>query len=667
MGRKTLDFYNNIINTTITMKRKRALLLFGILIPVFLFVVLEWLPGAYTGMERYLYDLRDIIKTDFDQEREEIIIVDVDEKSLKELGRFQSWPRYYFGKAINLIANQKPSVIGIDIIFAEPDSIFGHTDKVYRDRLTTELSALLTNITSTRMKRIVDTTLSALSFDDYVSESIKKAGNVVLASYLTNDSTDLPGLGFSASLLNIPPPENAPEFKGMVTPISKFLIHCAGHGAINSMEDCDGVQRKSSLFFNYRGKTVPSLAFSVAKKASITWSFRGSRLKLEGKYTWLEDKNLLWINYQGDFKTFRYVSILDLLEENIPDSLFTNKIVLLGSSSVALGDISQTPFGSKLPSVEVNANIIHNLLFSKPIEKASKCTTIIFSILLVLLVLWIANKTPPYISPIITIIIMAGYFLFAVLQYESNLVSYEMSRPLLGIVFAFVTGLIYRIQLAEKEKRHIRDIFSRYVPIEVINKIIRSPDFALEGERREISVLLSDIRGFTARAEKESPEMVVEELNRYFEGMSEIVFQFGGMIDKYIGDGILCLFGAPLFHPGHADRAISCAIEMQRRMYYFNKDREKRGKTPLKIGIAINSGEVVIGNIGSRQRAEYTAIGDVVNTCARLEPLNKEYRTDILITEQTRKKLKGEYKLQSVGRVLLTGKSESTIIHTVDF
>ena len=137
------------------------------------------------------------------------------------------------------------------------------------------------------------------------------------------------------------------------------------------------------------------------------------------------------------------------------------------------------------------------------------------------------------------------------------------------------------------------------------------------------------------------------------------------MIDKFMGDGILCLFGAPIFHPAHADRALSCAVAMQRRLHQINQEKIKEKKPPIHAGIAINSGEVIIGNIGSSYRAEYTAIGDTVNTAARLEPLNKEYSTEILITEETRSRLKGNYKIESVGKVLLKGKSESTTIYAV--
>jgi len=649
------------------MRRKSSLFFFGLIILIFLYVLLEFYQIHIT-IERFFYDIRDWWKTTEYQEKieaKEIVIVDVDDRSLKEFGRFQRWPRYLFGMAINEVAGQGPSVIGVDFIFSEPEAFGGYGKTILMKHLSIELSSILTNFDSSEIMSLVDTTLSLFSFDPYVSSSIKKASNVVLASYLTSDSADLPAEGYEVHLLEFPPPKSAPRFEGMVTPISQFLEDDAWLGIINSIQDEDGVQRKAPIFFNYKDKTVPSFAFTVAVKVARVWSFRGRRLMIGGRNIWLDKNNFLWLNYQGDFKTFEYVSFVDLIKGNIQDNIFKNRIVLFGSSSPGIADLSQVPFGRQLPSIEVHANIIHNLLYSRPIKKASKLYSIIFAFIVVFLVLWLSYKLPPYVSPVIVVILIGGYFLFVLVQYITYLVDYEMTRPMLAIVLSFVAGLTFRINLLEKEKRHIRDLFSRYVPEEVIKEIIRAPHFSLQGERREISVLISDIRGFTSRAEHEVPENVVEELNAYFEEMSEVTFQHGGMIDKFMGDGILCLFGAPIFHPAHADRALSCAVAMQQRLHQINQEKIKEKNLPIHAGIAINSGEVIIGNIGSSYRAEYTAIGDTVNTAARLEPLNKEYITEILITEATRNRLKGNYKIESVGKVLLKGKSEPTTIYAV--
>ena len=247
----------------------------------------------------------------------------------------------------------------------------------------------------------------------------------------------------------------------------------------------------------------------------------------------------------------------------------------------------------------------------------------------------------------------------------SYFVSYEMSRPIIGIIFAFLAGLTSRIYFGEEEKKWIKDLFSRYVSGEVVKQIMNSPSLSLEGKRQEISVLFCDIRNFTPRAENEDPENIVAILNAYFEEMSNTIFQYGGMVDKYLGDGIMALFGAPINQPGHADRAVSCAIKMQDRIHYLNQKEIMKGKSPLEIGIGISSGESVIGNVGSTNRVEYTAIGDPVNTSARIEPLNKEYKTKILISESTKNRLQGTYKINFVGKIQLKGKSEYTGIYAI--
>jgi len=649
------------------MKKNATLIFLGSAIILILFVVMEFRPEIYMPLERFLYDKREFFEIDLTQERKEINIIDIDAKSVKELGRYHNWPRYYFGKAINVVSSQGPYVIGLDMIFSTPDSLNDFAKKVYLEKLTDNLKTIFPPKDSSEIKEKIKISLSALSFDDYIASQIKKAGNVVLASYLNPDSTNKPSSDLSKYFLQKVPPPSNPEltFDGITVPISEYLKAGAKIGLVNDIFDPDGVRRKDPLFFNYRGKTLPSFSLAIATRAVKNWDYNNGKLEILNRKIPLEDNVFLRIKYQGDAKTFRYVSFVDVVKENIPDTLFTKKIVLFGSSLPELYDYSQTPFGAKLPGVECHANIIHNLLFSKPITKPPKYIVIVISVFMIFLTLLLANKTAPYISPIITFVITIIYLLFTIVMYMSYFVSYEMSRPIIGIIFAFLAGLTSRIYFGEEEKKWIKDLFSRYVSEEVVNQIMDSPHLSLEGKRQEISVLFCDIRNFTPRAEKENPENIVKILNAFFEEMSNTIFQFGGMVDKYLGDGIMALFGAPIHHPGHADRAVSCAIEMQNRIHYLNQKEFMRGKTPLEIGIGISSGESVIGNVGSTNRIEYTAIGDPVNTSARIEPLNKEYKTKILISEFTKNQLQGTYKLHFVGKLQLKGKSESTGIYAV--
>jgi len=649
------------------MKKNATLMLFGFLIIIILFVLMEFRPEIYMPLERFLYDKREFFEIDLTQERTEINIVDIDAKSVKELGRYHNWPRYYFGKAINVISAQRPYVIGLDIIFSEPDSMNDFAKKVYLDRLIYDFKTIFPSKDSLEIKEKIKTSLSSISFDSYIAASIKKAGNVVLASYLNTDTSSLPSSDLSKYFLpNIKNPfDKELTFEGITAPVPEYLEAGATIGLINDVFDPDGIRRKDPLFLNYQGNTMPSFSLAIAMRAVKDWDYNNGKIQILNREIPLENDVYLRIKYQGDAKTFRYVSFVDVVKGNIPDTLFTKKIVLFGSSLPELYDYSQTPFGAKLPGVECHANIIHNLLFSKPITTPPKYIVITISVFLIFLTLLLANKTAPYVSPIITFIIILGYLLFTIVMYMSYFISYEMSRPIVGIIFAFLIGLTSRIYFGEEEKKWIKDLFSRYVSEEVVNQIINSPSLSLEGKRQEISVLFCDIRSFTPRAEKEEPENIVAILNAFFEEMSDTIFQYGGMVDKYLGDGIMALFGAPIHHPGHADRAVSCAIEMQNRIHYLNQKEILKGKSPLEIGIGISSGESVIGNVGSANRIEYTAIGDPVNTSARIEPLNKEYKTKILISEITKNQLQGTYKIHFVGKIQLKGKSESTGIYAV--
>lgn len=648
------------------MNRNRILFFTGIAILFFLFFFLEIFPGIHRGLERELSGIREYIETDFSQIKREIVIVDVDEKSLTELGRFQDWPRYYFGDVINKISRQNPGIIALDFIFNESDTLTENVSRIMKSRLKIKFSSAFQQLDSAELRSVIDTALNCMSFDSYMENSIKKVDKIILASYLTDEKKDAPDGEIERYLLPVQAPSDIHEFKGIVTPIPKFLKPNTGIGMINSFEDDDGVQRKSPVFLNFRGKAVPSFAFAVAENLVEDWEYSNGVLHIGERKIPLENGAFLKINYQGDFKTFLYLSFVDVLRGNIPEDILKGKIVLLGASSPGLSDISQTPYGGRLPSVEVQANAIHNLLYSRPVHPASPLPVILTILVLVFVTLWVSNKTPPYLSPFLVLFIICGYFVFNVAHYNKFMVAYELGRPVIGIIISFIAGVTCRIYSVEKEKKWIREHFSRYLPEEVVNQLVKNPTFSLEGERQELSVLFCDVRDFTNRAEKEKPEKIVNILNMYLEDMSDIIFSYQGMVDKFLGDGIMALFGAPITLPGHADKAVNCAIEMQKKIEHLNKREEMKNEKPLSIGIGISSGHAIVGNVGSESRADFTAVGDTVNTAARLEPLNKEYKSRIIISEDTRVRLKGDYKIHFIGKVLLKGKTRPTEIYSVD-
>ena len=217
----------------------------------------------------------------------------------------------------------------------------------------------------------------------------------------------------------------------------------------------------------------------------------------------------------------------------------------------------------------------------------------------------------------------------------------------------------------EKEKRKISELFSRYLPERVIDEMVEKMEIPLGGERREITVLFSDIRNFTSLSEKRDPADVVSDLNEFFNEMTECIFKYDGMVDKFLGDGIMAIFGAPVPVPGHAEKAVMAALEMVERAERLKKKWKTRGKRGFDIGIGIHTGVAVVGNVGSSKRMEYTAIGDTVNLAARLEPLNKEYGTRIIISETTKRQIKDFFILRDLGSVKVKGKRAEVKIYEV--
>jgi adenylate cyclase len=238
--------------------------------------------------------------------------------------------------------------------------------------------------------------------------------------------------------------------------------------------------------------------------------------------------------------------------------------------------------------------------------------------------------------------------------------------PTLALVFAFVGDLAWKYVVEGREKRQVKKLFSRYVSKDVYDQLVADPSLAaLGGARRTMTVLFSDVRGFTAMSEKGSPEEVVAQLNEYFSRMVQVVFDHRGTVDKFVGDMIMALYGAPLDDEDHAEHAVQTALAMITTLQQLNREWDSQGKPQLDIGIGINTGEMIAGNVGSDTIMSYTVIGDAVNLGARLESLNKDYGTRIIISDATRERLKGRYDIHPLGDVVVKGKSKPVAIFEV--
>ncbi len=379
-----------------------------------------------------------------------------------------------------------------------------------------------------------------------------------------------------------------------------------------------------------------------------------------------------------DFKSGPYprFSFFDLLyseeqilaeqKPNIDPSVFRDKIVFVGMGASGLYDAFETPFaGGRMPGIQVHASVTDDFLskrFTRPESKVVRIALIAvlavgIGVLSVLIPAWWAAAA---YGAIITAFVLVATRLFA----DGHWIN--VTQPTLAASVALFSGVGYQYFFEGREKRKMKRLFGQYVSKDVYEQLVANPDMArLGGQRRQMTVLFSDIRGFTTVSESGQPEEIVAILNEYFTRMVEIVFAHKGTLDKFVGDMVMALFGAPLDDPDHARHAVDAALEMIRELNRLNEKWTAEGRPALDIGIGISTGPMIAGNIGSEAIMSYTVIGDAVNLGARLESLNKQYGTRIIISEATRDALPDRYLFRSLGDVVVKGKTKPVAIFEV--
>jgi len=350
----------------------------------------------------------------------------------------------------------------------------------------------------------------------------------------------------------------------------------------------------------------------------------------------------------------------------VDPAVFKDKIVFVGFTASGLTDVFNTPFGEgTMPGIQLHASMADSVLrnrFIRPASSASRIGTVLIAAAGVGL---LAAFLPFSSAAIAALVILGGWTGFAVSAFKGGL-WLNLVQPLTAGAVALFAGTAYQYFVEGKEKRRVSRLFGRFVSKDVYSHLMSNPEeVALGGKRRDMTVLFSDIRGFTTVTERGNPEELVSQLNEYFTHMVDIVFKHQGTVDKFVGDMVMALFGAPLDDPDHAEHAVLAAVDMVEELGRLNTAWAARGMTQLDIGVGINSGDMIAGNIGSSAIMSYTVIGDNVNLGSRLESLNKEYKTRIIMSDATRTRLKGQYETRPLGDVIVKGKSKPVAIFEV--
>ena len=468
--------------------------------------------------------------------------------------------------------------------------------------------------------------------DTAVAEAIKKAGNVVMpVEYLTFTSD-----------------KGLVHGKDKLFPIRKVTEASAALGYINVVTDPDGITRAINL--NIQGETEP-FAYAVYKQF----------LKRN-----IEKKNRFLVDYVGAPGTYKRYSFSDVTGGKYGKEEFEGKILLVGATAPDLHDnyFVPTSFGKAMPGVEIHAAAIQQFITGKQLENAPRWLTIALIFAMAAAVTLLAFYLPIWLATIISAAILATYIFVAIFTFNSGTIL-NMVHIGLTIFVTYAANMIYFYLSEKKARQKVLGALEKYVSKDVVKQILEKPGaLKLGGDKREITIFFSDIRGFTTISEKLTPEQLVHLLNEYLTAMTNIILKHNGVVDKYMGDAIMAFWNAPLDQPRHAELACETSLEMEKKLKLLQKKWAAEGVPPLSIGVGLNTGPAVVGNMGSYERFDYTAMGDTVNLGSRLEGTNKQYGTMIIISETTKKAIeKTDMMVRKLDRVMVKGKKEPITIY----
>lgn len=557
------------------------------------------------------YRLQDVLYQKSEFTNSNIVIVGIDDESLEVLGRWP-WPRDYHGELIRLIGEGEPATIGYDIIFAEESAEEGD--------------------------------------DDYLVEMVKEASNVVFPVYGT--FTDSAKRG-TLQAINISKPFTA-------------LDESADTGHINTIMDNDGIVRKTILNFEYEGERINSFTWEVYK----LYKEKIGEGKSEMADIPLDHWQRTHIRFTGEPYSFEIIPFHIVLNGEIPGEYFRDKIVLVGPTAIGLADDYYfTPMAPQVPmyGVEIHANIIQQLIFQKFWTEVSLFVQLAIMLILGIIGYLLFGRFKPGIGAL-ALGGIAGLFLIIVkmmsLGDKGYIISFLYPLGLLGMQYIAVLGEKFIFE--QLEKKRVTDVFGKYVAPQIVDKILEEGEEGLQlgGARRDITVLFVDIRGFTPLSEAAEPEEVVSILNDYLTLCAKSIFAYGGTLDKYIGDAAMALYNAPMDLDNHQLRAVQTAWAMHEGAQPLQKKlEEKFGKT-VRFGVGIHTGSAIVGNIGANFRMDYTAIGDTVNTAARIESNSKPGQ--ILISQEVYDHVKDYVEVTDIGQIQVKGKAQALQVYQVD-
>ncbi|MDT8320240.1 MAG: adenylate/guanylate cyclase domain-containing protein [Xanthomonadales bacterium] len=668
-----MDFFLGVHGRS-GLKRYLARAALGLLTTLF---VLGHVSGYYTlpyvdQIEDLLYDTR-IQLTAPGGVDERIVIVAIDEASLEKLGH---WPftREKFAQLMNNLFAYGAATVGFDVLFAERDE---SADVQLLHALASEAGD------DGFIKRLEEFT-PQINRDRLFAEAMQ-SGPTVLGYYFdSNEET-----AYQTGVLPYPAFElhesmadsvYLPRGHGFSSNLPVLMESAYSAGFINNpLIDPDGVVRRTPLLHEYELNVYESLSLATAATYlnDITLpifvdasSWMGDYpplegLELAGRPIPIDPQGAVLVPYRGGRGSFPYVSIADVINGTVEDpSVLDGRIALVGATAPGMEDLRTTPFGSIYPGVEIHANVIAGLLDGKfrwepaYTSAAEMLAVVLFGLLSALLLPVLA----PVVSTLVTATLVAGALGVNYYMWEVELHVLPLAMTLYTLFAIYALNMLFGYFFETRSRTQMDSLFGQYVPPDLVREMSRDPEnYSLASQKRELSVLFTDIRGFTSISEKLEPDELSTLMDEYLTPMTEIVHDTGGTIDKYIGDAVMAFWGAPVPHPHHADHAVKAGLEMLAALDTLNADFELKGWPEIRIGVGVNTGPMNVGNMGSRFRRAYTVLGDAVNLGSRLEGITKVYGVSFLVSEETARSA-GRYCYREVDRVRVKGKDEPVTI-----
>jgi adenylate cyclase len=619
-----------------------------------------------------------------------VVIVAIDQKSQDLLGRWP-FPRSNFARAVDFLREAGARVVTFDVNFPQPDenSALMALRQVRRGFEALGLQADKNAAFDAHLRSLE----ADADNDKKFADSLARFENAILGYFflfqkeetLTQDQERvnefLNYLSFQAYPQVIHPEYGKKQFEGLeavgVSPnLPAFALVAKNFGYFNVVPDSDGTVRREPVLVRFQDNYYPSLDIATylaytnmsLDQVAVVFNPNGlERIDLGPHSLPVDPAGYAPIDYYGPAETFPTVSLAAVVQRTLPLGLFRDRIVLIGPTATGIADMAVTPFQQMaFPGVEVHANFIDNLLRGSFIRRGLRenLVDLAFLVLFSLVAGVVLSTMRPGPATRVVLYFLGVFLWLAYYLFAQHRVWIAVFSPTATLIVTYASIISYRILFEEREKKKVRGAFQQYVPPGLISQLLERPELLrLGGEEKPLTAMFSDIRGFTTLSEGLSPTALVELLNEYLSAMTEIIFHNWGTLDKYIGDAIMAFWGAPYPQTDHALRACRAALQMVDKLLELQADWAAQGRPRIDIGVGINTGPMLVGNMGSSRRFNFTVMGDNVNLASRLEGINKQFGTRLIISEGTFAEVRGEMVARELDLIRVKGKLKPVRIY----